>query len=749
MCRRIGDEGPIDESNAVNSSIKGRASIWHLVLGGILLAYVLVVNGAIPGVLSPTIAQVFWLAGFSQSFANYGSIYAHNFGIPAPSAISFGLSSALPISVLINFGVGVATAYAMVIAAWLTAAFVGAFFFSIRLGVGQKDSLVSAAIWCTFPIVWQHQSYSALALGIAMLPSYFLAARTVCSGRVSIWSSSWLLVAAVVSVFQDGYTFMMFASGTTILLVGAAVRQRTLTAHFMYRAIVVAVSFGVAYTLYAAYQGKSNFGAEPIDFFRGWGANIEFFFVPTAGILALPDWMGVSVRRLAADYFGDESTFVSTFCAFIILVALYGASTKKARGFEFIAFCMIALAGFYMSLGPTVKFMTFRSAGDTQLMHAASGWFPTGNSVISEHLPGFKSMRASYRWAALGIFGCWAIFVLMLAGGRISRIASWAMIAVLFLFNVPSLDQFRDYRRHLIVINAVVNEVESWRADLKPGERVAFLPYNNDFLVNFAASILQLKTFNAGGDKNLVDARQYWPDEMLEFDQGKIGYGFELKVKSLIDSGKVDAVALTYFSLLRAAHEWPAPETNRAELSEVANRIAADPRYQVTYRNHYAVVGLKHGEKPRGVGAVWASIPPIDLDSPVSFAKDKIDPVHLVGRGWHSPDLGGAWSRQKNASILVDTSDIPPGGILHVSFSAYTPLDTCTNVEIESGERSLYTNRHCGDVGMVTAELPIEKIASDGQINFIVDALRSPSDHGSLDARSLGIYLHSLAVSKR
>jgi len=726
------------------------ATIIHFVLGAILLAYVLVVNGAVPGVLSPTAAQVFWLIGFSESFANYGSLYAHNFGLPMPAPISFGMASALPAAVLLKLGVGVASAYALVFAAWLSVAFVGAFFFVRHFGVGQRDALLSATIWCTFPIVWQHHLYSALALGVAMLPAYFLMAILVCGGRFSIWSSLGLASAAIIAVFQDGYTFMMFALGTGILLLGVlAKRWHSLSRELLYRCIVVAASFGVAYALYAAYEGRSGFGAEPIDFFRGWGASIEFFFTPTYGILALPDWLGLSIDRSPDDYFGDASTFVSTFCALIMLIALYGAFTKKVSVFKLIVFGLIALVGFYMSLGPTVKFLTFRGAGDTQLMHEASGWFSTGSAAISENLPGFKSMRASYRWAALGIFGCWAIFVLMLAGGRVSSIARWVMIAVLLLFNVPSPGQFHEYWHHRIVINDVVNEIETWRPDFKLGETVAFLPYSNDFLINYAASALKIRTFNAGGDKNVVYATQYWPEEMLEFEQGQIGSGFGLKVKSLLESGKATAVALPYLSLLWAAHDWPTDETNRNELSTVASGIAADPRYQVVYRDHYAVIRLKPEAEPLGVGAVWAAIPPIDLDTPVSFSSDKLDFDHLVGRGWYLSDPVGTWSKKKSASILVDASDIPDeASFLRATFTAYTPNDTCTTVEIASGGNSLLKERYCSLAGMVTVDLPKDKIAANGQIDFIVDTLRSPSEYGSGDGRSLGIFLQSLTVSK-
>lgn len=61
------------------------------------LTVVAVVYGAVPFVALPTLGQALWVSSFAQSFANSGwpSIFAHNFGLPAPAPIAFGLSGAL------------------------------------------------------------------------------------------------------------------------------------------------------------------------------------------------------------------------------------------------------------------------------------------------------------------------------------------------------------------------------------------------------------------------------------------------------------------------------------------------------------------------------------------------------------------------------------------------------------------------------------------------------------------------------
>ncbi|TPJ55204.1 MULTISPECIES: hypothetical protein [unclassified Mesorhizobium] len=724
-------------------------SLRTFLAGVVLLPLVLAANGAIPGYMSPTAGQVIWLIGFSKSFANYGSLYAHNFGIPEPAAISFGLSAALPAAVLLKIGISAVNAYAAVFAMWLATAFAGAFWFARSVGAGRPASLLSALLWCTFPVVWQHSGYSAVALGIALLPFYYLTAMKISIDRLSAWSCLGFVVATFVAVFMDGYTFMMFASGTALMFGCALIRRhRDLKIDLLYRAFVIALAFAASYAAYAFYVGTSDFGAQPIDFFRGWGASLEFFFVPTSGVLAIPDMLGLSMARAEHDYFGDASTFISTFCAGVVIVALYGALTLRDRRFYLLVFGLFAIVGFYMALGPTVKFLTYRPAGAGLVMPASYGWVESGNAWISQYLPGFRTMRASYRWTALGMFGCWAIFVLMLARGKLSMNARATLIMILLIFNIPNPVRLHTYRHYRDVVNEIATEVASWKSHFHRGETVAFLPPGNDFLVNFVASELDIRTYNVGGDKNLVAAARNWPDEMNDFEQGKITPEFAMKVKAVLESGKADAVVLPYINLLSSAHDWPAPNEREQELSPIAKALDAEDRYDADLMEHYAVIRLAHGLDPAGTLSVWNTVPPIDLDKPVSFVSGEIGSNYLVERSWYPPEPAGTWSRVKQASILVDMTDIPDGGRLSVTFSVFAPGDTCTEVEISSGTTVMLSHNYCNVSGRISVELPRAGLAKNGQLDFRVDQLRSPASYGSPDTRKLGILLQSLSVVK-
>ena len=52
----------------------------------VALSIVAVIYGAVPFIALPTLGQALWISSFAQSFVNSGwpSIFAHNFGLPAP-----------------------------------------------------------------------------------------------------------------------------------------------------------------------------------------------------------------------------------------------------------------------------------------------------------------------------------------------------------------------------------------------------------------------------------------------------------------------------------------------------------------------------------------------------------------------------------------------------------------------------------------------------------------------------------------
>src|ERR1700751_5796399 len=89
--------------------------------------------------------------------------------------------------------------------------------------------------------------------------------------------------------------------------------------------------------------------------------------------------------------------------------------------------------------------------------------FSTGSAIFSENLPGFKSMRAAYRWSGLLFVGLFGLSVFLVRGLRERSDKVWAYFipSIVILLNLPDLPrQFR---------NSMDNRkaMELMRADLK------------------------------------------------------------------------------------------------------------------------------------------------------------------------------------------------------------------------------------------------------------------------------------------
>ncbi|MCA0012518.1 hypothetical protein LB561_16650 [Mesorhizobium sp. B292B1B] len=555
----------------------------------------LFVNGALPGLMVPTTGQAVWTLGFAQSFANGFSIYATNFGLPDPAAISFGLAAALPTAFFLKIGVPPADAYSLAFSMWLAVAFYGAYRFVRLIGGRGGISLLCALLWLTLPVIWQHADYSMVSLGFALLPAYFYTALRLVRYEQNLRSSVLFFGATLSAAFMDGYSFMMFASGVAISLLVSFATSSTERNEILYKCFpVTGAAFATSYLLYTAYIGRPSFEPEDLDFFRAFGSNIEFFFIPTQGALWLPDSVGLSAFRQEINYFGDGSVFNASFALMLIIAAFYALATRSSDIKLKAAFLLIGLCGFYMALGPSFKWNVLRPDGDFgPLMPLQYAPWRTGTEFLSTYVPGFNNMRASYRWVALGMFGAWALLALHVASRRVQPGTTIAIILAGIAFNMPTRAVIADNVQAREMIVGIDRYVESLRPIFRPGERVAFLPFRNDFFANYMTSKLDIRTYNIGGDKNLTVAMAGWPDTMLAFEPGKTGPEFGKKVLRLLTEQDADVAAIPYMDLLWAAHHWPRTAEYYDEMQPYLDQMQSSGVVDITRDENFAFVRLK------------------------------------------------------------------------------------------------------------------------------------------------------------
>lgn len=469
-------------------------------------AFVLVVNGAVPFLMLPTLGQAVWTTGFSQSFAN-GSLfdfYVHDFGLPKPAAIAFGLAGAWPASLLIRVGLHPADAYSGMAAAWFLLAMYSACRIAREFGASRVIALLGSVAWMTMPVIWEHAGYSMVSIGIALLPFYFfsacmlflLAPRTTQITRKAI---ALYFTATIVAVFMDGYTFMMFATGASILLLYSLLARSEIRPVLIRKAIPVhVVSFALAYIIFSTYIGRSNFDAQPIDFFRGWGLDLSFIGIPTKGVLWLPDLLGLSVPRSNELHFGDASVWRTSFALPVLLLGLFSWWRTRTNLKVATGVLLVAVLGFYMALGPSLKINSTKPESlqlsnprqQSSMMAADIAVMPTGSAWVSTTLPGFNVMRASYRWVALGVLASWFLIMISVSRKGVGNRTVWIFgLVALVLLNLPNIEEsWRKSVGHRVAFHKIDRElVAEFRQHIQRGEKVAFIPWHNDFFANYLA----------------------------------------------------------------------------------------------------------------------------------------------------------------------------------------------------------------------------------------------------------------------
>lgn len=658
-----------------------------LALGGWLL--MLALHGAVPFLLAPTLGQAVWSVGFSQSFANQSlwSVYATNFGAPEPAAMAFGLPGAWLAGLYIRLGLHPPDAYTAMVASWMTMAMAAAYKLARHFSVPPNLALLAALGWMSMPVAWAHAGYSMLSIGIALLPMYFFSTLKllqhcapvddVPQGRLS-WRALAVVVACILAVFMDGYSFMFFVVGSGLL---AACWWLQTSPHGRKRLALVALPVHVlglsaAYGLYGAFVGQSGYTAAPLDFFRGWGADLSFFFRPTHGMHWLPDLLGWSTVRTEQQYFGDESVWITTFSIPVALAGLWAAWRMKNGKRPVAGLVLIAGFGFYMALGPSIKLNSVKPEGASsdRSMPAEAAIAPTGSAVLSEKLPGFNNMRASYRWTAMGVFGAWALLVLALSVRNPQR-TRWIGVSLMIgvvLLNLPYLPkkwaQDAENRRMFFQLDAdLIGEL---RPVLHAKETVAFLPYGNDFLVNYLAARLNFTSFNIGGDKNLEKARTHWPHWMSSFAMGQIDPGFAARAALLLGEKEADAVVFPFVDLLWAAHQWPAARRFQEELQPSIEFLRQSSLFEVTPGRHQVAVRLKdeylHWPKARLMGRILAAeCATSPCGRKVNQSDDSLAKNALLVDGWFAQEPWGRWSEGDEARVLLEVP-YPPNGDLEL-----------------------------------------------------------------------------------
>lgn len=776
---------------ANNKNIK-----WYILVF-IALLFVLFTQNAIPFFTLPTVTQVATKISYSLSFANgsFFDIYAHDFGIPKPAAISFGLAGVWPASIFIRLGVAPVDAYTLTTAVFLSIAMLYAFKLVRLMGASKELALISSVAWMTMPIIWGHSSYSMLSWGIALFSFYFYATYQLFlietkTKNIARGSIVFYFFACFIAVFMDGYTFMMFALGSSLLWLFSFAYQKEVRNQLLKVALPVHIlSFFVAYLLYSLYIGKASFSGPGLTFFRGWGVDLTYLILPTKDTFWLWDLLNVSQFRNSNGHFGDWSVWKTTFALPIIIMGLLAWWYLKRNQIKMAhAFLLIAIISFYLALGPSLKFNSTKPINfavlyndDTGLMAAEYAVMATGNAWVFEYLPGFKSMRATYRWVALGVFAFWIMLVLALSKAKINnRNTPILILGIFILFNLPNLyTTWQTGKLNRILFQRIDSElVVELRKYIKPNENVVFLPWGNDFSVNYLAPSGGFRTLNIGGDKNLNAAKSYWPYEMSFLNKENFNNNFDYAVKMLVDSD-VDVVVIPYIHMLKIPlnekcnnslefqttslepyikkfiSEIPCPREKKEELKSIINALQQYNYLEVIDTDNFAVITLK--EKYKGLSQQAELIQKItaNVTYPINLKAEFKEKKYVLLEGWYPFEDNHSWSDSK-AKLTLPTPDkcADKNCYAVIQFKILFGVDANNKREVflESNEENWkWSQRVVVDSSkLVEVEIPLATNNLPRHISIRIPNAKSPQELGiSADKRKLGIALEKIDFIKK
>lgn len=630
------------------------------------LSVVVIVYGAIPFFSIPHLGSVVWQSGFAKSFVNAGwpAIRAVNIGIPGNAPAVFGLSVTFLQSTLMTFfNMHASDAYAMSAVLLLGLAVWGSIKLSQLLGVGFAESSFLSLAYLTLPFVWWHAGYGSLSLDFAFLPFYLYMGFKIVygsSGEAGI-SRLWIFTAvsfagiSLFLVFNDGYTFVMFFVACGIIWVTAFFRKDISRRFLFMRTLpVILASALLSYLLYTLYIGVSEFPSSPMSFFRAWGLDIIMLLIPSQGGSWLWDTLNVSVARSGKMFFGDASVWMTTFALPLIITGGVGYWLSKTHRFA-LPLLLITLTGFYLSLGPSLKVNSVIPVDIKKeylvqgiaLMPEDAAVAPTGSAYLYEYLPGFKNMRAAYRWAGLmftGLFGLTVLFYLK-ASSHGRKLLALSIVALLIVSNLPNIPQrLTQSQNYRIAMRKMDTDFAALSNYIGPNSAVFFAPPGNDIIVNYLASNGSFRAYNIGGDKNVGLARQNWPELIHAFQMNQPGRCFNYKISEALLQRTTDFIVIPYFDTLWGANSWPWPQIDvdakREKFLSTVNYFESTPAFIVKKDNLYAVISLSPD-----VGIV-----PKENEIPLGLTeltiKSNCKTDSLLKNGWHEIGDKGVWSTE-------------------------------------------------------------------------------------------------------
>lgn len=480
--------------------------------------------------------------------------------------------------------------------------FVGGYLLARRLGAYRLPAIMAGFGYVASLTVVYMNGYISTFNGFVLLPLHaFLAVAAMTSIDTRHHQARWivaLLASTAGLAFIEGYAWVAGAMLTGVFWLFWAA-NRDLPPLIRRRGIAtyvgtVAIS-AMAYTFYV--PGDAYRPRESIDFFRSMGVDVATLVVPQRTL-----WWARSTG-VHADFsagWGDASAYRANYLGFFLLALAVVALARKGWRSPAGPLAVAGFAALLLSLGPSLKVydLSTRDLAEqptAYLMPADQATTGLPTTLMYEHLPGFNSMRATFRWIAVTVLclfqlGALALTRLWRADRRPLALGLGVLALVEVFPDAPTIYKSLQGQRDQIVQwedeGGPVVELDEL---LRPEERVLFLPASNDFLANELAVRSDTYTYNVGGDKNYFYARDNWP-ESIQIAIATFGAENGPAAAAVAMQADADAIVFPFFNLRDNALIWPPSPEQVAEFRERAASYADETLFDVEIGDWYMVI---------------------------------------------------------------------------------------------------------------------------------------------------------------
>lgn len=634
-------------------------------LGNFLLAlagfvFLLIVSRILPG-HAPNALYLINDASFSECLLKgreTGLGGCPNFGFPAGAPQTFGL----PLSLIASrFGTDSIVSLSTILffyGTFILAAYVGAILLFRKVTGIWWLSVVGAVLYLGSVVVNKFVGYGALGLGINLIPLYLLVDLQFLESlsRQSKWKVAlWLGVVVAgrcFAIFMDGYSFLFScALSLGCLLVIPVLQKKFSAAAIACGSYIVACA--VAASLYQAYFPSEALGATPLDGFRAQG-------VDTFGLISpQPDsiyhrWFGIGGPIDPLVTYSDGSSSSGIFLGYawiaaglLLAVLLFRRRIRITAWHLAIPILLAGLVSLVLSLGPSLKFHSFREAPAAAIT-AQHYRMPEDAAVMSlptawlYKLPGIKTARALVRWLVLVQL---ALSVLIVLGILVLRqekkpLLALSLMAWALLELVPDYRSILESGRFAYARAYTLNYdyIKPLQRQTQPSERTLFLelqerPGGNQYVVNILCTRASLLCYNTGGDKNTIFTQQHWPIEIVD---ARYSNHLEIAVRRIIQNNLVDVFVVPFFDLKLSAYSEAQGAVDVAKVVESARALARETDLDIVIDERYAFLRPRAAAREVKTDACsiscWRSWPNLELAKQPNWGPKKVQPQQPFNR---------------------------------------------------------------------------------------------------------------------